>query len=58
MGGAYAMHREKDEGSIEAGKLADLILLSQNIFDVDPHKIAETKVVITMVGGKIVYDAR
>jgi len=52
------MHREKDEGSIEAGKLADLILLSQNIFDVDPHKIAETKVVITMVGGKIVYDAR
>lgn len=58
MGGAYAMHREKDEGSLEAGKLADLILLSQNIFDADPHKIAETKVILTMVGGKIVHDAR
>ncbi|MDH7513725.1 MAG: amidohydrolase [Clostridiales bacterium] len=58
MGGAYAMHREKDEGSIETGKLADLILLSQNIFDIDPHMIAETKVILTMVGGKIVYDAR
>jgi predicted amidohydrolase YtcJ len=58
MGGAYAMHREKEEGSIEAGKLADLILVSQNIFEIDPHKIAETKVVLTMVGGKIVFDAR
>jgi len=58
MGGAFAMHREKEEGSIEAGKLADLILVSQNIFEVDPHKIAETQVVLTMVGGKIVFDAR
>jgi len=58
MGGAYAMHREKEEGSLEAGKLADLILVSQNIFEVEPRKIAETKVVLTMVGGRIVFDAR
>jgi predicted amidohydrolase YtcJ len=58
MGGAYAMHREKDEGSIETGKLADLILVSQNIFEVDPRKIAETKVLLTIVGGKVVHDAR
>ncbi len=58
MGGAFAMRREKEEGSIEAGKLADLILLSQNIFDVDPHKIAETRSVLTMVGGRIVFEAR
>jgi predicted amidohydrolase YtcJ len=58
LGGAFAMRREKDEGSIEAGKLADLILLSQNIFEVDPHKIAETKPVLTMVGGKIVFEDR
>jgi predicted amidohydrolase YtcJ len=58
MGGAYAMHREKDEGSIEAGKLADLIMVSPNIFDIDPHGIAETKVLLTMVGGRIVHDAR
>ncbi|HSA97338.1 MAG TPA: amidohydrolase [Acidobacteriota bacterium] len=58
MGGAYAMHREKEEGSIEAGKLADLILVSQNIFDIDPRRIADTRVLLTMVGGRIVYDAR
>jgi predicted amidohydrolase YtcJ len=58
MGSAYAMHREKDEGSIEAGKLADLILVSQNIFEADPHRIAETTVLLTMVGGRIVHDAR
>jgi predicted amidohydrolase YtcJ len=58
MGGAYAMHREKDEGSLEAGKLADLILVSQNIFEIDPHKIAETTVLLTIVGGRIVHDAR
>jgi predicted amidohydrolase YtcJ len=58
MGGAYAMHREKDEGSIETGKLADLILVSQNIFEVDPRRIAETTVLLTIVGGKVVHDAR
>jgi predicted amidohydrolase YtcJ len=57
-GGAYVMHREKEEGSIEAGKLADLIMLSQDIFAIDPHRIAATKVLLTMVGGRIVYDAR
>lgn len=58
LGGAFAMHREKDEGSIEAGKLADLIVVSQDIFDIDPRRIAETKVLLTMVGGRIVHDAR
>jgi len=58
MGGAFAMRREKEEGSIEAGKLADLILLSQNIFEIAPHKIAETKVVLTMVGGKIIFEEK
>jgi len=56
MGGAFAMRREKEEGSIEAGKLADLILVSQNIFEVEPRKIAETMVVLTMVGGRIVFE--
>jgi predicted amidohydrolase YtcJ len=58
LGGAYAMHREKDEGSLEAGKLADLIILSQDIFAVDPLRISKTEVVLTMVGGRIVRDAR
>lgn len=58
LGGAYAMHRDKEEGSLEAGKLADLVIVSQNIFEIEPNRIRETTVVLTMVGGRIVFDAR
>lgn len=57
LGAAIGGRKEKDEGSIEVGKLADVIVLSQNIFEVDPHKIADTQVILTVVGGKTVYDA-
>jgi predicted amidohydrolase YtcJ len=57
LGAAFAGRREKTEGSLEVGKLADLIILSQNIFDIDPHKIGATKVVTTIVDGRIVYQA-
>jgi predicted amidohydrolase YtcJ len=56
LGAAYAGRRENTEGSIEPGKLADLIIVSQNIFEVDPHAIAKTKVVKTIVGGRVVYQ--
>ncbi len=57
LGAAFAGRREKSEGSLEVGKLADLIILSQNVFDVEPHKIGATKVVTTIVGGRLVYQA-
>jgi predicted amidohydrolase YtcJ len=57
LGAAFAGRREKLEGSLEVGKLADLIILWQNIFDVEPRKIGATKVVTTIVGGRIVYQA-
>ncbi len=57
LGAAYAGRREKTEGSIEPGKLADLVIVSQNIFEIDPHAIAKTKVVKTIVGGRVVYQA-
>jgi hypothetical protein len=57
LGAAFAGRREKTEGSLEAGKLADLIIVSQNIFDVNPHKIGATKVVTTILGGRVVYQA-
>ena len=57
LGAAFAGHREKTEGSLEVGKLADLIIISQNIFDINPHKIGATKVVATIVGGRLVYQA-
>src|SRR6266853_2246874 len=56
LGAAVAGRREKSEGSLEVGKLADLIILSQNIFDVEPRKIGATKVVTTIVGGRVVYQ--
>lgn len=54
---AYAGRRERTEGSLESGKAADLIIVSQNIFDINPHKIAATKVLTTIVGGRVVYQA-
>ena len=55
LGAAYAGRRERDEGSVVVGKLADLILVSQDLFTIQPSAIAETKVLLTMVGGKVVY---
>jgi predicted amidohydrolase YtcJ len=57
LGAAFAGRREKFEGSLEIGKLADLIVVSQNIFDVNPRNIGATKVVTTIVGGQLVYQA-
>jgi predicted amidohydrolase YtcJ len=57
LGAAFAGHREKTEGSLEEGKLADLIIVSQNIFEINPRRIADTNVVLTMVGGRVVYRA-
>jgi predicted amidohydrolase YtcJ len=57
LGAAFAGRREKTEGSIEPVKLADMIVLSQNIFDIDPHRINETKILTTIVGGRVVYQS-
>src|SRR5512135_2220671 len=56
LGAAIAGRREKTEGSIEPGKVADLIILSQDLFKIDPHQVAKTEVLLTMVGGKVVYE--
>ena len=54
---AFAGHREKTEGSLEPGKLADLIIVSQDVFKTDPLKLGETKVLLTVAGGRVVYQA-
>jgi predicted amidohydrolase YtcJ len=54
MGSAYASFEDKIKGSIEPGKLADLIVLSDDIFAIDPVKIADTKVQLTILDGKVV----
>jgi predicted amidohydrolase YtcJ len=57
LGAAFAGHREKIEGSIEPGKLADLIILARDLFKIEPNQIADMEVLLTMVGGKTVYQA-
>ena len=56
-GGAYAAFEEKEKGSIEAGKLADLAVWEQNLYNVRPDQqsIRDLKVLMTILGGKIVY---
>ena len=56
MGSAYAEFQEKDKGSITAGKLADLVILSDDIFTIDPRLIREVKVDTTVVGGTVVFE--
>jgi predicted amidohydrolase YtcJ len=55
LGAAFAGRREKTEGSLEPGKLADLIVLSQDLFKIKPNEIAKTEVLLTIAGGNVVY---
>lgn len=57
QGSAYAAFSDGKVGTLEVGKLADLAVLSQDIFSVPPETIGKTRVLTTMVGGKIVYSA-
>jgi hypothetical protein len=57
LGAAFAGRREKTEGSIEAGKLADLIVIDRNLFLIEPTEIGKTEVLMTVVGGKVVYES-
>jgi len=57
LGAAFAARREKTTGSLEAGKFADLIILSQDLFMIEPTEIGKTEVLMTMVGGRVVYES-
>jgi predicted amidohydrolase YtcJ len=57
LGAAFAGRQEKTEGSLEPGKVADLIVLSQDLFKIEPSEIVKTEVLLTMVGGKVVYQS-
>lgn len=55
--GAYANFLEKETGSIEVGKQADIIVLDQNLFEIPTNEISETKVLLTLVDGQTVFRA-
>jgi predicted amidohydrolase YtcJ len=52
---AFAAFEEDKKGSLEAGKLADLVVLSQDIMTIDEEQILNTEVVMTILDGKIIY---
>ena len=56
MGSAYAEFQDADKGSITPGKLADMVILSHDIFTIDPAAIKDVKVLKTIVGGKLVWE--
>jgi predicted amidohydrolase YtcJ len=57
LGAAFAGRREKTEGSLEPGKLADFIVLDRDLFKIEPSEIGKTEVLLTVVGGKVVYES-
>jgi predicted amidohydrolase YtcJ len=55
INGAFARFADRTTGSLEVGKLADLVLLDRNLFSLPLHQIAETKVLLTVMDGRIRY---
>jgi predicted amidohydrolase YtcJ len=52
-------HSKKSRrGSIEAGKFADLVLLNEDILSIDPVKIRDVRVLMTVLGGKVIYEQK
>jgi predicted amidohydrolase YtcJ len=56
INGAKLLHMEDKIGSLEVGKLADLIVVDQNIMEIDPSEIHQTRVLMTMMDGKVWHD--
>jgi hypothetical protein len=55
MGSAYAEFQEHEKGSLTAGKLADVVILSDDLFSISPKNIPDVRVETTMVGGRVVW---
>ncbi len=58
VGSAFAEFQENAKGTISAGKLADFVILSDDIFVINPVQIEKTKVLTTIVDGKIVFESK
>lgn len=58
VGSAYAEFQDTVKGTITPGKLADLVILSRDLFTIDPKEIENVKVLMTIIDGRVVYEAR
>ena len=57
MGSAYAEFQDTVKGSLTPGKLADIVVLNDDIFTIQPEKIRDVQVWKTILGGKVVFEA-
>lgn len=57
INGAYLMRQDDKTGSIKKGKWGDFVVIDQNLFEIDTHDIEKTSVLLTILGGKIIYDS-
>ncbi|MFC2169129.1 amidohydrolase [Acidobacteriota bacterium] len=55
LGPAFASFEDNFKGSLEVGKIADMVVLSKDLFTIEPREILTTRVVFTILGGKTVY---
>jgi len=58
INGAYASFEENIKGSLEPGKLADIIILSDNLFEIPPNGICDVEVLMTILGGNEIYRSQ
>jgi predicted amidohydrolase YtcJ len=58
VGSAFAEFQENVKGTITPGKLADLVILSRDIFQIDAKEIEKANVLMTLLDGRVVYEAR
>ena len=56
LGSAFAGFAEDDLGTLEPGRLADLVVVDRNLFDIAPEEIRNATVRLTVVGGRVVYE--
>ncbi len=57
LGSATVYNREHELGTLEAGKLADIIVIDRNLFEVDSSQIKDARIVFTMMDGKVTFRA-
>jgi predicted amidohydrolase YtcJ len=58
LGSAFAEFQEKEKGTIELGKLADFVILSDDIFSIEPAKIRSASVVMAVTDGKVAFESK
>jgi hypothetical protein len=58
LNAAYLEGKEDEKGSIEPGKLADMVVLDRDLLTIDPEEIIETRALMTIVGGEVVYERK